>query len=106
MARRGIAAAIALRDRVTEAGPLDHEERAIIRQGLDGHYRRALDEPLPLLGCRSRRAAVKTPKGRENVAAWLKLLENATAHRPPGDVMGAYDLGWMWRELGVEALHH
>lgn len=80
------------------------EERAIVHQGLDEHYRRVLDEPIPALGSKSPRAAARTPKGREKVAAWLKMLENHAAHRPPGDPMGSYDVGWMWQELGVEAL--
>jgi hypothetical protein len=48
--------------------------------------------------------AAKTPKGREKVAAWLKVLENHSAKRPAGDPIGGYDFGWMWQELGVEAL--
>ncbi len=80
------------------------QERALVHQGLEEHYRRVLDEPIPVLGGKSPRAAAKTPKGREKVAAWLKTLENHAAHRPPGDPMGSYDVGWMWRELGVEAL--
>jgi len=30
--------------------------------------------------------------------------ENHSARRPAGDAIGGYDIGWMWRELGVEAL--
>jgi hypothetical protein len=80
------------------------QERALVHQTLDEHYRRVLDEPIPALGGKSPRAAARTPKGREKVAVWLKALENHAAHRPPGDPMGSYDVGWMWRELGVEAL--
>jgi hypothetical protein len=80
------------------------EERALVRQGLDDHYRRVLDQPIPALGGKSPRAAAKTPKGREKVATWLKVLENHSAKRPAGDPIGGYDFGWMWRELGVEAL--
>ena len=38
------------------------------------------------------------------MAAWLKMLENHSAKRPAGDPIGGYDFGWMWQELGVEAL--
>ena len=79
-------------------------EREVIGKALDDHYRRVMDEPIPALGNRSPRAAAKTAKGREKVAAWLKLLENHGARRDPGDPMAAYDFGWMWRELGVEDL--
>ena len=53
---------------------------------------------------KSPRAAAETPKGREKLAAWLKVLENHSARRPAGDPIGDYDFGWMWQELGVEAL--
>ena len=66
--------------------------------------RRVLDQPIPALGGKAPRAAAKTPKGREKVAAWLKALENHSAKRPAGDPIGGYDFGWMWQELGVEAL--
>jgi hypothetical protein len=66
------------------------DERALVRQGLDDHYRRVLDEPIPALGGKS--------------AAWLKTLENHSARRPAGDPLGEYDFGWLWQELGVEAL--
>ena len=79
------------------------EERAIIRQHMDEHYRRVLDQPLPALGNLSPRRAARTAKGRERVVAWLKTLENHSARRPAGDPIGEYDFGWMWRELGVEA---
>jgi hypothetical protein len=79
-------------------------ERQVISKALDDHYRRVLDEPIPALGNRTPRAAVKTAKGREKVVAWLKVLENHGARQEPGDPMAAYDFGWMWRELGVEDL--
>jgi hypothetical protein len=37
--------------------------------------------------------------------AWLKYLENgAASQKAAGDPMGDYDFGWMWAELGAEAL--
>jgi hypothetical protein len=80
------------------------DEHALIRQSLENHYQHILDQPIPALGGKSPRAAAKTPKGREKVVAWLKTLENHSAKRPAGDPIGEYDFGWMWRELGVEAL--
>lgn len=86
------------------SGLSPEQERALVHQTLDDHYRRIMDEPIPALGGKSPRAAARTPKGREKVAAWLKTLENHGAHRPPDDPMASYDVGWMWEELGVEAL--
>ena len=86
------------------SGLSPEEERALIHQGIDDHYRGLLDQPIPPLGGKSPRAAAKTPKGREKVVAWLKTLENHSAKRPAGDPIGEYDFGWMWQELGVQAL--
>ena len=80
------------------------EERAVVHQMLDGHYRRVMDEPISALGGKSPRAAVKTARGRVQVAAWLKTLENHMVREGPVSQMGSYDVGWMWAELGVTAL--
>ena len=86
------------------SGLSPEDERALIRQSAEDHYRHILDQPLPALGGKSPRTAAKTPKGREKVVAWLKTLENHSAKRPAGDPIGEYDFGWMWRKLDVEAL--
>ncbi len=77
------------------------EERSLVHQALTDHYRKTLDEPIPALGNQTPREAVKTAKGRKNVIAWLKMLENQSAQQRPEDPMGAYDFTWLWRELGV-----
>jgi hypothetical protein len=92
------------RRRPEPSGLSPDDERALIRQGLEDHYRHILDQPIPSLGGKSPRAAAKTPKGREKVVAWLKTLENHSAKRPAGDPIGEYDFGWMWRELVVDKL--
>ena len=86
------------------SGLTQEDERALLRQTLDDHYRNILDQPIPALGGKSPHAAAKTPKGRQKVVTWLKTLENHSAKRPAGDPMGEYDFRWMWRELGVETL--
>jgi len=80
------------------------QERALLHQTLDDHYRRVLDEPIPALGGKTPRAAAKTAKGRGAVVAWLKTLENHSGRQKPGDPMASYDFGWLWQELDVEAL--
>lgn len=57
----------------------EDERRALVHQSLDRHYREMLDQPAPLLGNKSQRAAAKTAKGRVKVADWLKLIENYSA---------------------------
>lgn len=80
------------------------QEQALVRQMLDDHYRRVLDEPIPALGGKTPRAAAKTAKGRAAVVVWLKTLENHSGRQEPGDPMASHDFGWLWCELGVETL--
>ena len=84
--------------------PLEEQTR-IIHAMMEEQYRANLDTPIPILGNRIPRTAVKTEKGRHMVAQWLKSIENGSA-RPPGstDPMGTFDFKWMWRELGIEHL--
>lgn len=77
----------------------------LIHAMLDRHYRAALDEPVPMLGDVTPRAAARTKAGRDRLAAWLKHLENGSGrHSDPTDPMATYDLTWLWRELGIEDL--
>lgn len=80
------------------------QERVLVHQGLDDHYRRVLNEPIPALGGKSPRAAARTARGREKAAVWLKTLENHSARVATGDPMASYDSGWIWLELGIKAL--
>jgi hypothetical protein len=83
----------------------EEERRTIIRDGLDRHYRDLLDQPIPALGNKSPRAAVKTAKGRAKVVDWLKTLENHTAKfAGSNDEMATYNFTWLWTELGVNEL--
>ena len=81
--------------------PPEVAEQAI-HSYLDDHYRRALNDPLPLLDDKTPRQAVKTKKGRAQVVGWLKLLENSEFRRAAGQGHNPYDTAWMWRELKVE----
>ena len=72
-----------------------------MRDHLDKHYRETLDAPIPALGGKSPRQAVRTAVGRHKVIDWLKLLENRSAGRG-GDPIAEYDFGWMWVELGLQ----
>jgi hypothetical protein len=85
---------------------LPEEERcAIIHDHMDRHYRDVLDQPVPMLGGETPRAAVKTDSGRIKVVDWLKMMENRTAKS--GDhnsAMANYSFGWLWTELGIGEL--
>jgi hypothetical protein len=81
------------------------ERSAIIHDSLDRHYRNLLDQPIPVLGNKSPRAAVKTAKGRIKVVDWLKTLENHAAKSPGRSAeIANYSFSWLWTELGVAEL--
>lgn len=91
------------RDRPSDAADEIPPEiaRQLMRDHLDKHYRETLDAPIPALGGKSPRQAVRTSAGREMVIEWLKLLENRSAGRGKGPI-AEYDFSWMWVELGLQ----
>ncbi len=93
-------------DRASSAPDIPAEVQTEIVHGmLDKQYRALLDEPVGMLGDLSPRAASRTAKGREKIAAWLKHLENRSRHAADrNDPMATYDFTWLWRELKVEHL--
>lgn len=68
----------------------------------EAHYRRTLDEPVPMLGNRTPRECARSKQGRKKVANWLKEIENGELRQAAGTGVPPYDVGWMWRELGVD----
>jgi hypothetical protein len=83
----------------------EQQRRTIIHQSLDRHYRDMLDQPAPIFGNKSPRAAVRTAKGRTKVIDWLKMLENHAAKSAgQNDDMATYDFAWLWAELGLNSL--
>lgn len=87
----------------TDGDEIPPEVAAQILHGyLDDHYRRTLDDPLPILDDKTPRHAVKTKKGRRLVIEWLKYLENSECRRATGESQAPYDMTWMWRELKLE----
>jgi hypothetical protein len=83
----------------------EEERSAIIHDSLDRHYRDLLDQPLPMLGNKSPRAAVRTAKGRIKVVDWLKTLENDAAKSAGRNAeIANYSFNCLWTELGVAEL--
>jgi hypothetical protein len=80
------------------------EERRIVHAGLDRHYARMLDSPVPILGNIRPCEAAKTAEGRDKLVAWLKYLENCSAKHDPSEPMANYDFAWLWAKLGVTDL--
>ena len=85
-----------------EFEPPSEEALKAVHAFLDDHYRRTLDDPLPVLGGKTPRQAAKTKKGREEVVAWLKGLENIEHRKATREGQPAYDTTWIWQELGIE----
>ena len=86
--------------------PPEVQER-LVHAVLDRQYRALLDEPVPMLGNVSPRSAVRSARGRRNVAAWLKHVENRSRNASdPNDPMASYDFTWLWRELKLEQLRN
>ena len=72
---------------------------------LDRQYRTLLDEPVPMLGDKTPRQCAGSKAGRDQLATWLKHLENLSGrHADIDDPMATYDFGWIWQELGIEEL--
>ncbi len=83
----------------------EDEHRAIVHDYMDRHYRDVLDQPVPMLGGETPRAAVKTDGGRIRVVEWLKIMENRTAKSSePNGAMADYNFDWLWLELGLSEL--
>jgi hypothetical protein len=83
----------------------EEERCAIVHEHMDRHYREVLDQPIPMLGGKSPRAAVRTAGGRIEVAGWLKMMENRTAKAGDDDTaMAMYNFDWLWTGLGIDEL--
>jgi hypothetical protein len=76
----------------------------LVHATLDRQYRAVLDQPVPMLGDVTPRAAARTKSGREKLAVWLKHVENRSRQRGATEPMATYDFTWLWRELKVEHL--
>ena len=74
------------------------ETQAMLQEVLQGHYRKTLDEAIPMLDGDSPRECAADPARHEKVIAWLKFLENSDS-KTPGP---SQDFEWMWHELGLQ----
>jgi len=79
-------------------------ERQIEQRLLSSHYRKWLDDRLPILGGKTPREAARDFAGRESLVALLKDFEKMDARRARETGGVAYDASWLWRELGIEHL--
>ncbi len=76
------------------------EQRKVLGEFYEQHYRKWLDEPLPALGNRTPRHAARLKTVRPKLVALLKEFEgHSERQRRSGEI--AYDFTWMWGELGL-----
>ena len=76
------------------------EQRKILGEFYEDHYRKWLDEPVPALGNRTPRHAARLKTVRPKLVALLKDFEShSERQRRAGEI--AYDFSWMWEELGL-----
>ncbi len=76
------------------------DQRKILGEFYEQHYRKWLDEPVPALGDRTPRHAARLKTVPPKLIALLKELEShSERQRRAGEV--AYDSSWMWAELGL-----
>jgi hypothetical protein len=69
----------------------------LVHATLDKQYRALLEQPVPMLGNLTPRAAARTKSGRQKLAVWLKHLENRSRQPEATDPMATYDFAWLWR---------
>ena len=102
MAERGNPTAFAAKGLPDGMSPEDR--RDVVHQVLGRQYRKVLGERVPMLGDKTPRQAVRSARGRQAVANWLKGFEQNNARLPADDPMHDYDFSWMWAELGITDL--
>lgn len=76
----------------------------LLQQFMDDHYRKCLHQPIGMLNGKTPKQAVRSKKGRDQLVEWLKYLENGTARQVRDESAAAYDITWMWEELGISEL--
>ncbi|MCL5966007.1 MAG: hypothetical protein M1550_02125 [Deltaproteobacteria bacterium] len=72
------------------------------REFLRRHYERWPDEPVPALGGKTPKAAVRTKKGRQAVIELLKDFEIHEARKASREGGEPFDFGFLWKRLGLE----
>ena len=77
------------------------EAERLILDYMDTHYRRLIDQPIPVLGDKTPHQCAKSHDGKQMVIDWLKSLENHEARRAGAKGTAPYDFTWMWETLGL-----
>ena len=74
------------------------EEQRLLREFKQQHYRKWLDEPIPLLGGKTPRQAARSRAGRKDLDLLLRHIEHGEAAQPEGS---RFDVSALRSELGL-----
>jgi hypothetical protein len=80
--------------------PQAPEVQRLVRDYKERHYADWIDQPLPALGGKTPRQALRTPRGRERVDVLLKDMENLETRLPAGE---RFDFNRIRQVLGLHA---
>ncbi len=76
------------------------QEEALLLEAKEAHYRDWADTPLPALGGKTPRAAMRSKASREKLDLLLRDMENYESHLPAAR---RFDVTRLRRELGLES---
>ena len=74
----------------------------VMRDFLRKHYANWADEPIPVLGDKTPRQAIKTAKGRKAVVELLKNYEHHEARKAHAEGGEPFDFTFLWEQLGLK----
>ncbi len=74
----------------------------VLQQIHEHIYRKWADEPIPALGDRTPREALRTDEGREQVVRLLKQYEAGESRRAREEQREPVDFAFLWRQVGLE----
>ena len=77
-------------------------EARLVHEFFRKHYENWTEEPIPALGQKSPREAMRTPQGRQAVIDLLKSYEQHEAREARRKGVPAFDYGFLWERLGIE----
>lgn len=99
---RSPAALAAATDKASAAPDLDPETMtAVMEQFLHSQYANWADEPIPILGDKTPRQAIKTPAGLERVKGLLREYEQGEAAMARRDGRREVSYRFLWDALGI-----
>lgn len=82
----------------------EHTRKSLMAKHMEEHYRKTLDEPIPMLKNKTPRQAAKDSALRPLLLQWGKgLINQLDQQRVRGDDPGT-DLRWLFEELGLTEL--